>query len=46
MLLLINNKDLMGKHVNNRTLNIITWATVAIMIALSLLMVGTALFQS
>lgn len=45
MLMLINNKDLMGEHVNNRTLNIITWITVAIMIALTLLMVGTALFQ-
>ena len=45
MLMLINNKDLMGEHVNNRTLNIITWVTVAIMIALTLLMVGTSLFQ-
>jgi NRAMP (natural resistance-associated macrophage protein)-like metal ion transporter len=45
MLMLINNKDLMGKHVNNRILNIITWVTVVIMIALTLLMVGTSLFQ-
>jgi NRAMP (natural resistance-associated macrophage protein)-like metal ion transporter len=45
MLMLINNKDLMGKHVNNRFLNIITWITVVIMIVLTLLMVGTALFQ-
>jgi Mn2+/Fe2+ NRAMP family transporter len=36
----------MGEHVNNRTLNIITWVTVAIMIVLTLLMVGTSLFQS
>jgi Mn2+/Fe2+ NRAMP family transporter len=46
MLLLINNKDLMGKHINTRTFNIIAWVTVAIMIVLTLLMVGTSLFQS
>ena len=46
MLLLINNKDLMGDHVNTRTFNIIAWVTVVIMIVLTLLMVGTALFQS
>jgi len=46
MLMLINNKDLMGKHVNTRTFNIIAWGTVVIMIALTLLMVGTALFQA
>jgi NRAMP (natural resistance-associated macrophage protein)-like metal ion transporter len=45
MLMLINNKDLMGEHVNNRILNIITWVTVTIMIVLTLLMVGTSLFQ-
>lgn len=45
MLLLINNKDLMGEHVNNRTLNIITWITVAILIILTLLMVATALLH-
>ena len=46
MLLLINNKDLMGKHINTRTFNIIAWVTVVIMIVLTLLMVGTSLFQS
>jgi Mn2+/Fe2+ NRAMP family transporter len=46
MLLLINNKDLMGKHINTRTFNIIAWVTVVIMIVLTLLMVGTPLFQS
>ena len=46
MLMLINNKDLMGEHVNTRTFNIITWVTVAIMIALTLLMVVTSLFLS
>jgi NRAMP (natural resistance-associated macrophage protein)-like metal ion transporter len=46
MLLLINNEDLMGKHINTRTFNIIAWVTVVIMIVLTLLMVGTSLFQS
>ena len=46
MLLLINNKDLMGNYVNSRTFNIITWVTVVIMIVLTLLMVGASLFQS
>ena len=46
MLLLINNKDIMGEYVNNRTLNIISWVTVAVMIVLTLLMVGTSLFQA
>ncbi|MGC2432507.1 MAG: Nramp family divalent metal transporter, partial [Desulfobaccales bacterium] len=32
MLILINNKDLMGAYVNNWTFNIISWVTVVIMI--------------
>jgi len=44
MLLLVNNKDLMGDYVNNRTLNIITWTAVVIMIFLTLLMVVTSFF--
>jgi NRAMP (natural resistance-associated macrophage protein)-like metal ion transporter len=46
MLSLINNKDIMGEYVNNRTYNIISWVTVVIMIALTLLMVVTSFFQS
>ena len=41
MLMLINNKDIMGDHVNTRTYNIISWITVVIMVALTLLMVVT-----
>jgi len=44
MLILINNKDLMGDHVNGRTFNLISWITVAVMIILTLLMVVTSLF--
>ena len=46
MLCLINNKDIMGDYVNGRIFNIISWVTVAIMIALTLLMVVTSFFQS
>ncbi len=42
MLMLINNKDLMGDYVNTPTFNIIAWVTAAIMIALTLLMVVTS----
>ncbi|MDP8264725.1 MAG: Nramp family divalent metal transporter [Candidatus Aceula lacicola] len=43
MLLLINNKELMGDFVNNRFLNIVTWLTVVLIIALTLLMVAFSL---
>ncbi len=46
MLMLINNRDIMGNHVNSRPYNIISWVTVVIMIALTLLMVITSIFQS
>ncbi|MCL4502558.1 MAG: divalent metal cation transporter, partial [Deltaproteobacteria bacterium] len=46
MLILINNRDIMGDYVNSRTFNIISWVTVVIMIALTLLMVVTSLFHS
>ena len=36
MLLLVNNKRLMGEHVNTRFLNVVAWATTIIMIGLTL----------
>jgi Mn2+/Fe2+ NRAMP family transporter len=45
MLILINNRDLMGEYVNNRLYNIITWIIVVIMIVLTLLMVVTSFWQ-
>ena len=45
MLILINNKDLMGAYVNNRTFNIISWVTVVVMIVLTMMMVVTSFFQ-
>jgi Mn2+/Fe2+ NRAMP family transporter len=41
MLLLINRKDLMGKHTNSRWFNIIAWATAIVVGVLSVMwMVG------
>ncbi len=38
MLLLINKRELMGRHVNSRFFNIIAWATTIIMIVLTMMM--------
>jgi len=44
MLLLINNRDLMGEYVNRWGYNLISWVIVVIMIVLTLLMVATSFF--
>ena len=41
MLLLTNDRELMGEHVNSRGFNIIAWMTVVVMIVLTILMVLT-----
>jgi Mn2+/Fe2+ NRAMP family transporter len=41
MLLLTNDRELMGEHVNSRGFNIVAWITVVTMIVLTLLMVVT-----
>ncbi len=41
MLLIINDKDVMGEHVNTRIYNYIAWATVIITIGLSVALIGT-----
>ncbi len=46
MLLLINNRDIMGDHVNSLAYNFISWVTVIIMIALTVLMVVTGFIQA
>jgi len=43
MLLLVNDKELMGPHVNTRGFNAIAWLTVGVMIALTLAMFVTQL---
>jgi NRAMP (natural resistance-associated macrophage protein)-like metal ion transporter len=42
MLLLINNKELMGEYTNSRMFDIIAWATVVIMIVLTVTLVVTS----
>jgi NRAMP (natural resistance-associated macrophage protein)-like metal ion transporter len=44
MLLLINNKGIMGDFTNSKIFNIIAWATVVIMIVLTLVLVVTSFF--
>jgi Mn2+/Fe2+ NRAMP family transporter len=44
MLVLINDKRLMGKYVNGRVMNILSWATVAVLILLTTILVITSLF--
>lgn len=46
MLLLINNRKLMGKYVNGPLFNTIAWATVAIVAALTLVSTVQAIFPS
>jgi len=45
ILLLVNRRDLMGEYVNTVTFNIVAWATAIAMIALTLVLTYTALFQ-
>ena len=44
MLRLINDKRLMGKYVNGRVFNVIAWAMVVALIALTLILVATSVF--
>jgi Mn2+/Fe2+ NRAMP family transporter len=41
MLILTNDRELMGEHVNTRGFNIIAWTTVTVMIGLTLAMMAT-----
>jgi Mn2+/Fe2+ NRAMP family transporter len=43
MLLLVNDRELMGRHVNTRAFNVIAWLTVGVMILLTLAMFVTQL---
>ena len=46
MLLLVNRRDLMGEFVNTPTFNVIAWITAVAMIALTLILVYTAIFPT
>jgi len=41
MLLLTNDKELMGEHINSRGFNVVAWLTVVVMIVLTIAMVAT-----
>ncbi len=43
ILLLVNQPDLMGAHVNSRTYNLVAWGSSVVMIVLTLIMVGLLL---
>nr|WP_312291589.1 Nramp family divalent metal transporter [Clostridium chromiireducens] len=45
MIILINDKRIMGKYVNNKTQNIVSWATVIFIITLSIILVVSPLFS-
>jgi len=45
MIILINDKNIMGKYVNNKTQNIISWFTVIFIIALSIILFISPLFS-
>jgi len=45
MLRLVNNKELMGEHVNSKRMNIITWTTVSILILLTVMLVVTSFIE-
>jgi Mn2+/Fe2+ NRAMP family transporter len=41
VVLLMNDRELMGEHVNSRWYNVVTWVTVAVMIGLTITMLLT-----
>ncbi|MVX66076.1 divalent metal cation transporter [Clostridium chromiireducens] len=45
MIILINDKRIMGKYVNNKTQNIVSWATVIFIITLSIILFVSPLFS-
>ena len=42
MVVLVNDRRLMGRHANGRRLNVVAWACVGIVVALDLVLLGTA----
>ena len=44
MLILINNKKLMGEHRNGKWFNIVAWGTTIIMVLLTIALIVTSIF--
>ena len=45
MLLLVNDRRIMGEYKNGPVMNIITWLTVCVLVLLSLTMVASAIIK-
>jgi Mn2+/Fe2+ NRAMP family transporter len=46
MLILINDKHLMGQYRNSKLFNMVSWVTVIIMVALTLALTATIFFRT
>jgi Mn2+/Fe2+ NRAMP family transporter len=46
MLVIVNDRKIMGDHVNTRTFNVIAWATVIVAVTLSVILMFTSLARS
>lgn len=46
MMLMVNNKEIMGPHTNKKWQNFIGWFTIIILVALTFIMTGQSLIQS
>jgi Mn2+/Fe2+ NRAMP family transporter len=44
MILIVNNKEVMGKHVNNRVQNLFGWLTITILVGLTLTLFVSSFF--
>jgi len=44
MMILVNNKKIMGRHVNKPVINFVGWTTVAILVTLSLMLLVIPFF--
>lgn len=44
MMIIINDRRIMGRHVNNRVNNVLSWSTIAVVIALTAALTGMTLF--
>ena len=44
MMLLVNDKEIMGKYVNGKFSNVVGWTTVGTLAILSLFLVGSTIF--
>ena len=45
MIRMVNNKKIMGEHVNNKFQNIVGWSTTVILIALTALLIGSTIMS-